>query len=416
MSIQTSVTKPIPGDDFFNADLLIADGRIEKTGPANSLSDENAATVDLEQSIVWPTFADCHTHLDKAHAWDRSENETGDFNGALAAIERDYPFWSADDLRRRMEFGLQCSFVHGTSKVRTHLDTTVRANETAWAVFNELRQDWAGRIELQATALTLTHEFDEAQGTRLKQLMQRYDGIPGLVCYMTPDLPDRLERVFSIAMDLGTDLDFHVDETLDPGARTLEAIADTAHRLQFEGKILCGHCCSLSTQSDDNITRILDKAAAANLSIVSLPMCNLFLQDRKPGKTPRARGVTLLHEIADAGLPVAAASDNCRDGFYAYGDHDMLEVYTQTTRIAHLDRPISDWPRLVTTTPSAIMGYEDDRPLRKGAPADFILFPARKYSELLSRPQHERAVVRAGLLVDSQLPDYRELDDLIARG
>jgi cytosine deaminase len=41
-------------------------------------------------------------------------------------------------------------------------------------------------------------------------------------------------------------------------------------------------------------------------------MCNMYLQERTPGRTPRWRGVTLLHELKDAGIEVSIASDNCR--------------------------------------------------------------------------------------------------------
>ena len=61
--------------------------------------------------------------------------------------------------------------------------------------------------------------------------------------------------------------------------------------------------------------------AKAGISVVSLPMCNLYLQDRRTdGTTPRWRGVTLLHEMKARGIKVAIASDNTRDPFYAYGD------------------------------------------------------------------------------------------------
>ena len=45
--------------------------------------------------------------------------------------------------------------------------------------------------------------------------------------------------------------------------------------------------------------------------------------------------------------------------------------------------------------------------------ADLIIFPARYFSELLSRSQHNRIVVRKGKKINTQLPDYSELDDLI---
>ena len=106
--------------------------------------------------------------------------------------------------------------------------------------------------------------------------------------------------VFDVAVftNLGRDhLDFHADETGDASATALRAIAEARLRHRFEGSVVVGHCCSLAVQSDSEVDRTLDLVAKARLDIVSLPMCNLFLQDRVPGRTPRWRGVTLLHEM-----------------------------------------------------------------------------------------------------------------------
>ena len=120
----------------------------------------------------------------------------------------------------------------------------------------------------------------------------------------------------------------------------------------------------------------------------------------------------MLHELKSAGLPVAVASDNCRDAFYAYGDHDLLEVFREAVRIAHLDHPFGDWHATVTATPADIMGVKAGR-IEIGAQADLVLFKARNINELLSRPQADRRVLRAGTPIDTTLPDYAELDGLV---
>jgi cytosine deaminase len=125
--------------------------------------------------------------------------------------------------------------------------------------------------------------------------------------------------------------------------------------------------------------------------------------------------VTLVQEMRAAGIPVSLASDNTRDGFYAYGDLDMLEVYREATRILHLDHPFGDWPRAVTAEPAAAMGLDAGR-LRVGAPADLVLFSARHMTELLSRPQADRVVLRGGRVSHATLPDWRELDAWIMPG
>ena len=130
----------------------------------------------------------------------------------------------------------------------------------------------------------------------------------------------------------------------------------------------------------------------------------MYLQDRAPGRTPRWRGATILHEMKARGIPVAVSSDNTRDPFYAYGDLDAVEVYTQATRIAHLDHPVGDWPMAIARTPADTMGQGDVGRLKAGGPADLVLFRARSYSEFLSRPQHDRAVLRAGIAEPDEVP------------
>ena len=112
-------------------------------------------------------------------------------------------------------------------------------------------------------------------------------------------------------------------------------------------------------------------------------------------------------------MKVAVASDNTRDPFYAYGDLDALEVFREASRIAHFDHPFGDWPMVVTATPASVMGIDAGR-LRVGGTADFVLFRARNWTELLSRPQSDRVVIRGGQAIDTTLPDYEELDGVLA--
>lgn len=237
--------------------------------------------------------------------------------------------------------------------------------------------------------------------------------ILGGVAYFNPDIDAELERLFSLAAERNLAIDLHVDESLDPEDIALRRIAEAKVRHDFSNQVVCGHCCSLSVQSDVDVTDTIRWVKEAEIGVVSLPMCNLYLQDRQPKRTPRYRGVTILHELQAAGVPVAIASDNCRDAFYAYGDLDGLEVLSQSTRIAHLDRPIGDWPRTITWTPADLMGLEHTGRIGIGQSADLVLFQARTFNELFSRPQSDRVVIRQGSAIDTTLPDYRELDALL---
>jgi cytosine deaminase len=204
-----------------------------------------------------------------------------------------------------------------------------------------------------------------------------------------------------------------VDESGDIDARTLLRVAELAIEVGFEGRILCGHCCSLALQEDIVIEATLAACAAARIDIVSLPTVNMYLQSRERKGTPRWRGVTLLHEMRARGLRVAVGGDNCRDPFHAYGDHDMLDTFTQAVKILQLDHPIGDWIATASRNPADIMGLPDLGRLHVGSLADLIVLRARDYSEMLSRFQADRVVLRGGKAIDTTLPDYRLLDDLM---
>jgi len=91
----------------------------------------------------------------------------------------------------------------------------------------------------------------------------------------------------------------------------------------------------------------------------------------------------------------------------------MLEVYRMATRILHLDHPVGDWPRAAAAAPGEAMGLAGAGVLRAGEPADFVVFKGRNWTELLSRPEMDRLVVRGGRKIEAGLPDYAELDELM---
>jgi len=406
------------GDGLVVVDLTLRDGRIDDVAAAGVSAvdgSETAAEVDLRRGQVWPCLVDAHTHLDKGHTWERAPNPDGTFNGAIRTVMADRAaHWSAEDVRRRMEFGLRCSFAHGTRAIRTHLDSAGPQAAISWPVFEELRKEWAGRIELQAVSLVPLQVFGGPEGEALAERVAAAQGVLGAVGYVSPEIDALLDRMLGLATAHGLDVDLHCDESGDVGARALAHLARAVRRRRFAGRVVCGHCCSLAVQAPDVVAETLDLVVETGISVISLPMCNLYLQDRVPGRTPRWRGVTLLHELAARQVRVAVASDNCRDAFHGYGDHDMLEVFREAARIAHLDRPFGEWPRAVTTTPADLMGVTGAGRIGPGLPADLVLFEGRTWSELLSRPQGNRVVLRHGRQIERRLPNYRELDDLVS--
>jgi Cytosine deaminase and related metal-dependent hydrolases len=370
---------------------------------------------------VLPAFVDLHTHLDKGHIWPRRQNPDGTWLGALMAVLADREAnWAAADVERRMDFSLRCAHAHGTAAIRTHLDMAPPQHAITWDVFEAMRERWAGRIELQAAGLMGPDTIlDPAALRAIAERTKAAGGILGGSTAVHPENPAIMRRLVETAGAFGLDIDLHTDETADPAASALLSLAEAVIALGFTGRVVAGHCCALANQPADLARRTIDKVAEAGIAVVSLPMCNLYLQDRDNAhgvRTPRWRGVTLLNELKAAGVPVAIASDNTRDPFYAYGDLDGFEVLREGARILHFDHPQAEafaWTRAVAADPAAIAGFAYRATLAPGAPAELVLFRGRDWTELMSRPQADRTVIRAGKAIDTTLPDYRELDDLM---
>jgi cytosine deaminase len=409
-----------PDDDALVAiDIDVRDGRFASISRAGTAAAADGSIVDLASSLVLPRFVDPHCHIDKGHIFARSPNPNGTHQAARETVGADREKrWTAEDVASRMDFALRCAFAHGTGALRTHIDSIGKQTGISWPVFDAMRATWKGRIDLQAVALfpTLFAVDDESQFKTIVATVARHGGLLGGLTFVG-DAPDAklalaLDRTFAAAATHGLDLDFHVDESDSPNARTLEAVADAAIRARFKGRISAGHCCRLALEDDTYRARVIDKLGAANVGVISLPMCNLYLQDRGPARTPRWRGVAPLHELDASGIAVAVASDNTRDPFYAYGDLDMLEVFREATRIVHFDHKATAWTRMLAAATALIMGLDGVGRIAQGSPADLVITRARTLNELLSRPQSDRIVLVDGRTIDTTLPDYRELDRL----
>lgn len=420
-SVPVSVLGDATSGDLAKVDITIADGKIASIGAPGSAT--LPQQIDLRGDIVLPAFVDLHTHLDKGHIWPRKENPDGTWLGALMAVLRDREAnWAASDVERRMDFSLRCAYAHGTAAIRTHLDMAPPQHEITWDVFEAMRERWAGRIELQAAGLMGPDTILDAEKLRAVATRTKASGgILGGSTAVHPENPTIMRKLVEMAGELGLNIDLHTDESPDPKANALECLADAVIESGFTGSVVAGHCCSLAVQDSETAKSVIDKVARAGIAVVSLPMCNMYLQDRdnKDGvRTPRWRGVTLVNELKAAGVKVAIASDNTRDPFYAYGDLDGFEVFREGARILHFDHPQTEafaWARVVSADPAAIAGFGYTGELAVGAPADLVLFKGRTWTELMSRPQADRIVIRAGQAIDTTLPDYRELDDLMGQ-
>ena len=337
------------------------------------------------ERLALPAFADLHVHADRAFApGPRQARSLADAVELVAGIKRA----STEDMVRERALRLfRRALAHGSLRIRTHVDVDELIGERGLRGVTAARREVAGRldVEIVAFATKFTDPTTPDGEQRLVRALEAGADLLGAVPRFHPDPPASLERVLDLARGADVEVDFHLDETVDASGFQLEHLADAVIARGMEGRVTASHCCALGSVAPGVAARTVAKVAAAGITVIALPALNLFLEDRSEA-TPRLRGITLVGELVEAGVPVRLGSDNVGDVFYPYGDADPLEAAWLAALAAHVD----DEDVLL----AGICGGRTR--LEEGGPADLVLVDADSVRDALARRPAGRAVFRAG--------------------
>ena len=388
------------------ADIHIVDGLINSIKPITSVSrtsDETALSWDLAGALVLPALVDAHTHIDKTFSLPRLGTIAPGLLGAIEAMTHDRSGWTITDVEERATQALQWAYEAGVGHMRTHCDWWDAASTPlAWGVLGELTDQWRGKLTLERTSLMPLHLF--ADGSVANALAAKVAAggkgarLGGFVHSTNWD-PKALTQLFEAAGNHGLDVDLHMDEELNPAACGLATTAALVKRMAFTGHIVCGHNCALAAQDEIQALKTLDAVALADITLVTLPITNLLLQDATTGKTPRLRGITLVKEAKARGIKLLTASDNVQDAFCRVGSYDPLEAFTAGVLAAQLDSPFDVWTESICRADWLSSGPAAP-PLQLGCPADMLIFREADAWSFPSRA-HQRFVLRHGRIVSS---------------
>ena len=400
---------PIHGGAPGLADIALAGGRVQSVLPARpgaAGAGGAAETWDLAGALALPGLIDAHLHLDKTFTLPRLGAVEPGLLGAIDAMMRDKAGWTPGDVRQRAERGLLWAWQAGSVHLRTHCDWWDPAQQPiAWPVLRELAEDWQGRVWLERvnlSPLTLYADRDWAWRTARDVAASGPGARLGGFVHSTNWDPQALTHLLQAAQAFDLDVDLHCDEELNAGAQGLAGVVATMTGLGFEGRVVCGHVCALAAKPEAEAFALLDAVARLPITLVALPVTNLLLQDATAGRTPRQRGLTLVKEARERGIPVLLASDNVQDPFCPVGGYDPLEALLLGAAVAQLGQPFDAWSDAVCRAdwlgraPGAL-------PLTPGAPADLVLLPEADAWGFPSRSQ-PRLVLRAGVPVRGTPP------------
>lgn len=360
------------------ARVAIEAGRVRSVEPAVAAAPLPPDAWDLAGALALPCFVDAHTHLDKAFTLPRMKQVRPGLLGAIDAMLADRVHWTPADVRERASRGLQWAWECGTAHLRTHVDWwEPESVPMAWPVMAELAQEWAGRVRLEQVSLIKLPLFeDAAQAMRLAKQVKATGphALLGGFVHSTNWSENALRNLLVSAQACDLDIDLHVDEELNASAVGLQTTARILAEIGYEGRVVCGHICALAAQPEAQALATLDAVARAPITVVSLPATNLLLQDAVTGRTPRLRGITLVKEARERGIPLLFASDNVQDPFCRVGSFDPVEALGTAALVAQLDEPFDDWSQALCRSDWLRREAPAAQPTLVGQGADLVLF------------------------------------------
>jgi cytosine deaminase len=383
-------------------DVAIRAGRIVEIA-ANIVAD-GTDELDVAGRLLSPAFVQPHIHLDKVGLGAQvGPNQTGTLAEAISLLHQAKRVATVDAVARRAKAVIEQAVISGTTYIRSHVDVDSIGGLVPLRGVLRAARETSDICDVQIVAFPQEGLVRDPGALELmSQAMEEgADVVGGMPHWEHNEAAARqhIEDCLALAQRMDADVDMHVDETDDPGSRTLEILLDTADRLGWAERVTASHCCAMAAWEEEYVRWIVERIAAVGASVITNPGTNLLLQGRGDGLTPR-RGLPPVKALIAAGVRVGCGQDCVQDAFYPFGNADPLQVALVLCHAAQLSLPdeIAHAVDSVRETAAAIVGL-DTYGLRSGAIANIVVLDAASAAEAMRLQAPRRWVIHAGRVV-----------------
>lgn len=401
MNDEVTIFKNAQFPTLGNVDVHVSDGVITSITPTTT-STSGPSQIDADGWLLLPPLVEPHAHLDKAFLSERIDNPSGDLMGAICGIESARTSLTREDTIVRAERAVRQLANNGVQLVRSHADTTTDTELQNVEALLEVKQRCADIVELQVAALVgwpLSGQAGADNRALARAAVAAGADVIGGCPHLDENPAEALRFLFELANELDVALDLHADENTRPDSRDLELCADMVISSGSTINIAASHCVALGCQPEDAQHRVAEKVAQARVSVIALPLTNLYLQGRDVTHNV-LRGLTPVNLLRSHGVNVAAGGDNLQDPFNPLGKGDPLETATFMVLAGHT--LIEDAFASVTHRASTALAVAPVD-ISVGSSANFLLIKSTSVRDALATQTHQRMVVRHGRVLSARL-------------
>ncbi len=351
-------------------DIGVKGGRITAIEPRLACE---AVEVDVGGRLALPGFVDTHIHLDKACLLGRCEHNHSSVSEAIRAVAGMKKDFTVEDVYARGARVLERAIVHGTTRMRTHVEIDPRIGLRSFEAVKALKRDYAWAIALSLCVFPqegLTN--DPGSEELLVQALRDGGEVIGGCPYTDTDPTAHLQRIFDLAEAFNVDVDLHLDFDLDPSWSHLDEVCRQTERRNYQGRVAIGHATKLSALPPERLKAATAQLAKAGVAVTVLPATDLYLMGRDATHNA-PRGMTLAHKLASDGVLCSIATNNVLNPFTPFGDASLLRMANFYANVAHAS--VNDFDTcldLVTELPARLMNL-GDYGIKVGNPADLVV-------------------------------------------
>jgi cytosine deaminase len=351
-------------------DIGVSDGRIAAIAPHLACE---ATEIDVGGRLVLPGFVDTHIHLDKACLLGRCGHNHGSLGAAIAEVSALKRGFTVEDVYARGARVIERAIVHGTTRMRTHVEIDPRIALRGFEAIKALKRDYAWAVDLSLCVFPqegLTND----PGTEELLVAALRDGgdVIGGCPYTDTDPHAHIERLFDLAQEFDVDVDLHLDFDLDPTWWHMEEVCRQTERRNYHGRVAIGHATKLSALPPERLKQAAARLANAGVAVTVLPATDLYLMGRDATHNA-PRGLTVAHKLVENGVVCSVATNNVLNPFTPFGDASLLRMANFYANVAHAG--VSEFEAcldLVTELPARLMNL-GDYGITVGNPADIVV-------------------------------------------
>jgi cytosine/creatinine deaminase len=351
-------------------DIGVSGGRIAAIAPHLSCE---AIEIELGGRLVLPGFVDSHIHLDKACLLGRCGRVQGSLKDAIATVAAMKRAFTVEDVYARGAKVIERAIVHGTTRMRTHVEIDPRIGLRGFEAIKALKRGYAWAIDLSLCVfpqegLTNDPGADELLVEALRDGADVIGGCP----YTDTDPQAQIERIFDLAKDYDLDVDFHLDFDLDPSWSHMDEVCRQTDRRNYHGRVAIGHATKLSALPPQRLREATARLAQAGVAVTVLPATDLYLMGRD-ATHDAPRGLTVAHRLVEQGVLCSVATNNVLNPFTPFGDASLLRMANFYANVAQAG--VSEFETcldLVTELPARLMNLADYG-IVVGNPADLVV-------------------------------------------